>query len=269
MDGAYKTKRNKESEAENLLNSIETYVLEELGIDIPEIEGKSPKIFSVTGEILEGGRLDPFYYEPRYKAIDEAFKKSRYAISTLGEHIEEIRYGASVKNIYVKDGIPLLRILNLKPNEIDLSDIVRLPKEKEKEIGNCYVEEGDFLISRSGTLGITAIVPREADGFAYGSFMIRFSIRQSELNPFYLCIIMNSEVVKEQITRRRIGAIQGNITIPTIKSLSIPLPPSFIQEKIVNEVHKRREKGRRFKEEAKELLEKAKREVEELIEGNS
>jgi type I restriction enzyme M protein len=266
MDEAYKTKEKKESEAENLSTSIKTYVLEQLGIDIPEVEGKSPKVFSVAAEILKGERIDPFYYEPRYKAIDEAFKKSRYAISTLGEHIEEIRYGASVKNIYVKDGIPLLRISNLRPNEIDLSDIVRLPKEKEKEIGNCYVKEGDFLISRSGTLGITAIVPKEADGFAYGSFMIRFNIRQSELNPFYLCIIMNSEVVKEQISRRRIGAIQGNITIPAIKSLSIPLPPLFIQEKIVNEVHNRKEKVKRLKKEAKELLEKAKREVEEFIE---
>jgi len=267
MDGAYKAKREKELEAEKLLNSIETYVLEEVGIKIPEIEEKSPKVFSVTAKVLKDGRLDPFFYEPRYKAIDETFKKSRYAISTLGEHIEEIRYGASVKNIYAKEGIPLLRILNLKPNEIDLSDIVRLPKEKEKEIGNCYVKEGDFLISRSGTLGITAIVPKEADGFAYGSFMIRFNIRQSELNPFYLCIIMNSEVVKEQISRRRIGAVQGNITIPTIKSLSIPLPPLFIQEKIVNEVHKRREKAKGLKEEAMEFLERAKQKIEKMVIG--
>src|SRR4030042_3838265 len=40
MNGAYKTKGKKESEAENLLNSIETYVVGELGIDILGIEGK-------------------------------------------------------------------------------------------------------------------------------------------------------------------------------------------------------------------------------------
>lgn len=267
MDEAYKAKKEKESEAENLLNSIEPYVLDELGIKIPKIEEKSPKVFSVTADVLRGERLDPFYYEPKYKAVDEALRKGRYAITSLGEHIREIRYGASVKNIYVEDGIPLLRILNLKPDEIDLSDIVRLPKDKEKEIGNCYVKEGDFLISRSGTLGITAIVPKEADGFAYGSFMIRFNINQSELNPFYLCIMMNSRIVKEQVNKKRIGAIQGNITIPTIRSLLIPLPPLPIQKRIVNEVHEKRRKAKKLKKEAKELLEKAKDEVERLILG--
>jgi hypothetical protein len=70
MEKAYIAKREKESQAENVLDSIESYVLEELGIEIPEIEEKSPKAFNVTGEILKGGRLDPFYYEPRYKAVD-------------------------------------------------------------------------------------------------------------------------------------------------------------------------------------------------------
>jgi len=267
MDSAYKTKKEKEVEAENLLNSIEPYVLEELGIKIPEVEEKTPKVFSVTADVLKGGRLDPFYYEPKYKAVDEALRKGKCTITSLGEHIKEIRYGASVKNIYVEDGIPLLRIVNLKPNEIELLDIVRLPKDKEKEIGNCYVKEGDFLISRSGTLGITAIVPKEADGFAYGSFMIRFNIKESEINPFYLCIIMNSRIVKEQVNKKRIGAIQGNITIPTIKSLLIPLPPLPIQQKIVNEVHQRRERAKRLKKEATEILEKAKRDIEGFILG--
>jgi type I restriction enzyme M protein len=269
MDEAYKIKKEKEAEAERLLNSIEPYVLEKLGIKIPEIEEKSPKVFNVTADVVRGGRLDPFYYEPRYKAIDEALRKSRYATTSLGEYINDIRYGASVKNIYVEDGIPLLRILNLKPNEIDLSDIVRLPKEKEKEIGNCYVKESDFLISRSGTLGITAMVPKEADSFAYGSFMIRFRIKQSVLNPYYLCIVMNSKIVKEQISRKRIGAIQGNITIPAIKSLLIPLPPLPVQQKLAVEVQNRRQQAKKLKQEAKEILARAKDKVEKMILGEN
>lgn len=267
MDEAYKAKKEKEAEAEDILNSIESYILGELGIRIPDIEEKIPQIFSVTADVLKDGRLDPFYYEPKFTVLEDALKKGKYKLRNIGDYLKKIRYGASVKNIYIDEGIPLLRILNLKPNEIDLSEVVRLPKTMEKAIGSCYVNEGDFLISRSGTLGITAMVPKEADGFAYGSFMIRFSIAHKELNPFYLCLIMNSQIVKEQVNKKRTGAIQGNITIPTIKSLLIPVPPLPIQEAIVNEVNKRRKRARELKEEAKTLLEKAKAETERLILG--
>jgi type I restriction enzyme M protein len=48
MDEAHKVKKQKEAEAEELLNSIEPYVLEELGIKVSKVEEKSPKLFSVT-----------------------------------------------------------------------------------------------------------------------------------------------------------------------------------------------------------------------------
>jgi F0F1-type ATP synthase membrane subunit b/b' len=46
----------------------------------------------------------------------------------------------------------------------------------------------------------------------------------------------------------------------------IALPPFSLQERIANEVQKRKERAKRLKGEAKELLEKAKKEVEEFIE---
>ena len=47
----------------------------------------------------------------------------------------------------------------------------------------------------------------------------------------------------------------------------IPLPPLPVQGRIANGVHKIREKSKQLKKEAKELLEKAKREVENIILG--
>jgi restriction endonuclease S subunit len=265
MDEAYHIKKEKETEAERIFNSIEEYVLDKLDIKLPKVEDE--RTFTITADAIYSSRFDPFYYQPKYVLLEEAINRGRYPIGKLGDFISFIRYGASVKNIYVNDGIPLLRILNLKPHELDLTDVVQLPHEKRKEIGNAYVEKGDFLISRSGTIGVTAIVSKEEDGYAYGSFMIRFKIHPHKLVPFYLSVIMNSSVVKQQLTRLKIGAIQGNITIPAIKNVLIPTPPLAIQEEIALETQERRQQAKKLEQEAQEILQKVKEKTEQMILG--
>ena len=53
----------------------------------------------------------------------------------------------SIKNVYVDEGIPLLRILNIEPNKIDLTEIAHLEESKRQEIGSGFVYEGDLLVS--------------------------------------------------------------------------------------------------------------------------
>ena len=67
------------------------------------------------------------------------------------------------------------------------------------------------------------------------------------------------------IEREKIGAIQGNITIGTIENFKISLPPLSIQNKIATEVKRRIQKAEQLQKEAKEILEKAKQEVERII----
>ena len=61
------------------------------------------------------------------------------------------------------------------------------------------------------------------------------------------------------------GAGQPHVYARDIEELDIPLPPLEIQEKIVLEVKNKIEKAKVLESEAKEVYEKAKREVEEMI----
>ena len=270
MDRSLTQKGEMEKEAENLIDSIDNYLMQELSISLPEFEEKSPLIYGIGCEFFRNERWDVGYWKPKYRKIIDAIQDSKYRAEKLGRFIKEINYGASIKNIYSEDGIPLLRILNLRPNEIDLSDLVKVPYEMKKEIGNSYVQEGDFLISRSGTIGIVAIVPKEADGFAFGSYMIRFKIKEdSGLNKFYLSIVLNSVIGRIQTQRSKIGAIQTNITIPSIKNLVIPLPPKSIQDKIANEVKIRIERAKELQKKGEQTVTKAKKEIERIILGET
>ena len=261
MQDAYKERRAKLDKAEELLSNINDVVLEELRIELPDIEDK--KIFGVEPEDLVD-RLDSMYYHPKYMVTLKTLDKCPYKIKASGKIIEKIRYGASVKNIYVEKGVPFLRIQNLKENKIDLSEIEYLSADLKPQIGLCYVQEGDLLISRSGTIGLVAVVPKKADGFAFGSYMIKFKIK-GRINPHYVSIFLNSALGKLQTERLTTGAVQTNITIPAIKSIKIPVPPPEIQNEIVKKVEQIYDEAVRLKQEAEKIVENTKQRVERII----
>ncbi|MBI4654766.1 MAG: restriction endonuclease subunit S [Nitrospirae bacterium] len=264
MRFAYNQKKEKEAEAQKLLDSIDGYVLDELGIKLPEVEDKM--CFVVDSEEVRDNRADAYYYQPKFEELAKAIERGRYGIEKLKKFITKIHYGVSIKNVYVDEGIPLLRILNLKPNKIDLTAVVNLEESKRKEIGNGFVYEGDLLISRSGSVGIVAVVPKEADGFAFGSFMIKFCIND-EISKEYVSLWLNNYFTKLLTEREKIGAIQGNITISTIENFQIPLPSLEVQNKIADEVKRRISEAERLKAEANKIIEEAKKKVEKIIFG--
>ena len=264
MEQAYSSKKSKEAEAQQILDSINDYVLDELGIKLPELEDKMTYV--TDSDDAKGKRIDAYYYQPKFEEIEKAIRNGKYEAKELKEFITKIHYGASVKNEYVDEGIPLLRIMNLKPNKFDLRDVVKLPESMRKDLGNAFVKEGDLLISRSGTVGMVSVVSKEADGFAFGSFMIKFCLNE-KVNKNYISAWLNTKLQKLLTEREKIGAIQGNITIETIENFKIPLPPLAVQNKIAEEVKKRMQKAEQLQKEAKEELEKAKQEVEKIILG--
>ena len=105
----------------------------------------------------------------QFARLQKAIQGGKYKSQKLGDFITDIRYGLSTANDYVDFGIPFLRILNLKNDGIDISDVVYLSEEQRKEVGKAIVHEGDLLISRSGSVGIVVVVPKEAENFAFGS----------------------------------------------------------------------------------------------------
>jgi type I restriction enzyme S subunit len=261
IDIAREARKQKLAQAESILGTIDTYLLKKLKLSVP-IEDDQ-QVFAVhLSQIKEGGRLDTYYHQPKFEQIVSNLSRS----IKLDDLLTDIHYGASVSNDYTLSGIPFLRIKNLKPCEIDITDVVHLPEEMRNELGKAFVSSGDFLISRSGSIGIVAVVPPECNGFAFGSFMIRFAV-VAEANKDYLAIWLNSLYARVLMRRDRIGAIQGNITIETIRNFPILLPDETVQKQIVAEVKRLREEARRLRWEAEEEWSSAKSQFEKKLLG--
>ena len=261
-------KKQNETKAEELLASIDEYLLNELGITLPETPENTLKnrMFTTSLKEISGGRFDPFYHQKYFHGLLLSIENSPFEKSILGCHLSEITYGASFNNEYVISGIPLLRIKDLKRNEISIDKVVFLPEMARRFLGNCFVDTNDFLISRSGTVGVVSLVPKEVNGFAFGSFMIKFRLSEkAQLLREYLSYYLNSSLLVKIIGRNKIGAIQGNITIPTIKSLPIILPPLEKQKEIAEYITSIREQAQKLKDETKLVLKLANQEIEKIL----
>ncbi len=267
FENAYSLKQQKEAEAAALLASIDGYLLQELGITLPPPSEKKTYFLTRSSQV-SGNRFDPFYHQTEFELLEQAIINGNYKIEKLGNFLSQINYGASVKNEYEDSGIPFLRITDLKRNEISVKKMMYLPESMRKEIGNSFVYENDFLISRSGTLGVVALVEKEIDSFAYGSFMIKFTLnKNAPINKNYLSYFLNSETMQKIVAKNKIGAIQGNITIPTIRNLQIPLPPLKKQTEIANHISALRTQAKQLQQQAAAELAHAKQHVEHLILG--
>lgn len=269
MNQAYEKKKMIEKQAQSLSDSINDYLLSELEVVVQpeEDNGLKKRIFYIKSDKVFGNRLDTYYYQEKYKEYERSIVSGKYPTSRLGSYIINISYGASVNNCYKENGIPLLRIKNIRPNEIDSQDVVYLSDEMEKELQHSRVNTGDILITRSGTIGICSVVDKSQDNFAFGSFMIKFSL--VNIMPQYVSYVINSYIGKKYFERNKIGAIQGNITIPTIKSLRIPVPPIEVQSKIVHEIEKIRLDVKRLEQHAKDIVTCAKEQVEKKLLGDN
>jgi restriction endonuclease S subunit len=271
MDEAHRTKKKRDSEAERLLNSIEAYTLELLRIKIPEVEEKSPKVFSVAAEILKDERLDPFYYEPRYKAIDGALRKGKYGLIEFGKIISEISGGATPKakgRAYVEQGgIPFLRVQNITEEGIKLEDV----KYINEITHNGYLKRSklkpkDLIFTITGRIGTVAVVPEDFGEGNINQHSVRIHLIEG-VNEKYIASFFNTPFGRSLSLRGVSGGTRIALDYEAIKSIVIPLPSLSIQERIVNEIQKRREKAKRLKEEAGEFLERAKQKIEKMVLG--
>jgi len=135
-------------------------------------------------------------------------------------------------NDYCTEGIPLIRISNIKHNTIDLSECVFI----QNTIDNKFlISKGDLLIAMSGaTTGKIGIYDKNSIAYLnqrVGNVKI---LSNTLLLPEYRNIYMLSKV--NEILNIAYGGAQPNISTSDIENLDFMLPPLSEQKRIVTKV---------------------------------
>lgn len=261
---------DKRREAESLYAEAETLLLHELGLDNLDLSTQKSYVANFS-ETVESDRFDAEYFQPKYyelmKLLEFGANNKGWRLKNLGYLSQRPKYGTSSKLEYldkpIHKSVPFLRIADLDRLKFDPNNIKYISQETADIEKQSSVQTNDVLISRSGTLGLSIVVPKELDGAIFGSYFIRTRPHKKELNPIYLSLYLNSLAGKLQFERSNTGAIQTNLTIPVIESTRIIVPPMEIQEKFAQSVLD----SFNVENESKFLLEQAKHQVEQIILG--
>ena len=292
MDTSYAQKNKKEQQAEILLQGIDDYMLGELGITLPQKDAyyfdycaesqaeygiheefeldennrlvRDEQIFITNFSEVCGNRLDPFYYQKKYKVIDDIIDKLSNKCY-LGDVITKLNNGIEVRD-YVENGYRYLRVTDLGKNELNNSspryiNINEIPSRIK-------LNENCILVSRSGSLGLINEVNTDMLDYVLSSHIFKVELKNELINPKYAVEILRNKICQEQIFRNNNGGIIPEIQQNALKSIRIPLPSLKKQQEIVDHITDTRQKAKSLKEEGKTILEEAKKKVERMILGN-
>ena len=262
INEAYAQKQAKEAEAQQLLDSIDGYLLKELGITIPEIKTEIyNRMFIVKYSELKG-RYTPGLYK------DEV---SLYSTIYENRPLSHLAYINPNTRLPYQDEKMMISFVPMESvNEIyaEINDNKDCPIAETK--GFTRFQEGDLLwakITPCMENGKSAIAKDLINGYGCGS--TEFHVirpKNDNLLVEYIHSLLHMKCVR-QTAKLYFGGSAGQqrVAIDFLDNFNVPLPPKAKQQQIVNYIADIRTRAKALQTEGKAILENAKHKVEQMI----
>ena len=259
---AYNEKQEREIEAQQLLDSIDTYLLDELGVSLPEVRNElKDRVFLLNRSELEG-RFDPTVYKDGIKLISSKWDNEKLS------KVAFVNPSGAYKGRIAETPISFvpMEVIDETFSEITTMDETTI----EQASGFTKFREGDLLwakITPCMQNGKSAIAKNLTNGLGCGStefFILR--PKDERLAIEYLHVILHMKCVRET-AMLYFGGSAGQQRVPAsfLENFNLPLPPKEKQIEIANHVYALRQQAKELQEEGKTILENAKLEVERMI----
>ncbi|WIM09468.1 N-6 DNA methylase [Enhydrobacter sp.] len=192
-------------------------------------------------EIAEPLCINPQFYLPNLnktiKDIEKLDGKNGWTVSAVGQLSKDIgifkgpriktenlivdELGASVERYF-----PPMAVLQEKAESAKLPDLGKASKRQLHTIKILRVQEGDLLVTRSGTIGRVAYVTPRLVGAIVSDDMIRVRIKDETIR-FYVYAYLQSYAGYNQMLRNEYGSVQQHLEPKHIAGILIPVPPDW------------------------------------------
>ena len=258
MDNAYKIKKQKETEEQQLLDSFEELLRDEKVLDLKKITQK--KMFSINLNDLDGA-FNPERYanQIQFDRVVDWIK-----INNIGQICRDTftPEKTNPENIY-----SLMRIDDLANNPI--SAVTRNVKGKDVNGTILKVQTNDILIARlEPTIKNRKFILAPKSNFELISSNEFICLRCNEINnPYFALHLFKTDFYKNLMIQKTRGATPSRMRLSHEDFSELPFPKIdlSIQNKIAEEVKERMQKAEKLQKESKQLLQEAKEEVEKII----
>lgn len=242
--------------------------LEKIEIDFPatkDEEDKIAKILSIADAVIEKtqatiakykaikqGMLQDLFtrgidlstnkLRPRYEDAPELYKESKLGMipiewneKVFGEEVDLI-HGHQFRDYdFTEFGIPVVKIGQVKPENVDLSNCSFVAYGREDEFQNEIIRNGDVLMALTGaTLGKACLV-KGLNGIVLQNYRVgRFEpiIKENDIDKEFLYYLLIAGDLLTQIFNKVNTGAQGNIGKADFEKATFKKPPFKEQQKI-------------------------------------
>jgi type I restriction enzyme S subunit len=243
-----------------LYSQAEDLLLEELGLkDYKPIEELSYIV--KLSDVKSAHRADAEYFQPKYGRLLEKIKNKK--VKLLGELVSIKKGFEPGSEEYQNEGKVFIRVSNVSRHGLIDKDQKYLSNELYQKLEKNYEPRpGEILLTKDATPGIAYMLKESVvEGIIAGG-IIRLKIKE-DIEGEYLGLCINSIIGQMQIARDSGGSVIAHWKPEQIKKLQVPILPKPTQQKIADLVRQSHKASKK----AKDLLEKAKEEVENIVLG--
>lgn len=194
-------------------------------LDAFKHQSRQPETWSVSVEDL-AGRFEAAYHNPVVRRIEAHLQKHAKQVSTLADKslVSEISLPARFKRHYVEPefGIPFLggkEVLELDPRGDKY-----LSKKQHKDLieNQLLLQENMILITCSGTIGKTVLVPKHWQGWAASQHLLRVQPVNDDMAG-YLAVWLKSPWALPLIQRHTYGSVIFEIDQYHLSEVAVPI----------------------------------------------
>ena len=273
---ALNNRKKKLAAAAAKLASIDSYLLGELGITLPEDNKEyiEDRMFFVDFKDVMGNRIDPYFHKPYFhKAFGSLNGKYKlYSVKSISKLITSGITPLSKGDAYTTSeyGIAFIRSGDIDiSGNIDFDNILYIKKEIHNTLmRSSQVIKNDIMIAIVGaTIGRIGIYNSERE--ANINQAIALVRLKDGFVPNYIKEVLQSSIGLLNLEKLKRPVARANVNLDEVGSIIIPVPPLDKQREIAAKITAIRFVAKQMELEAEEILKQAREEVEKMILGKS
>jgi len=144
----------------------------------------------------------------------------------------EIFLGLTTKVDYVESGVPLVRAKDINTGRLLFEETLEISSRQHRELTKYRkARRGDMLISKSGTLGICALVDTDREFSIYESIIV-MQPNAAICDSRFLLWLMRYDSTQSRLLGETVGSTVGHLNLLDFRKLKVPLPSKDEQGKI-------------------------------------
>ncbi|MBU0647512.1 restriction endonuclease subunit S [Patescibacteria group bacterium] len=257
-----KSAHQKQTQSKKLYHEAEELLLAELGLLNYQVNHELT--FSTTKKAIEQARrYDSEYFQPKYAEIIKKIENYAGGWDFAGEMVKWKKGVEVGTDAYTETGKDFVRVSDFTVFGLSESNRKISDEAFEGLKKNYQPKQGEILFTKDGTIGISYVLKEDIQGVLSGAFL-RLTLKEKyqDFEKECLSLIFSSILCKMQVEKLSGGALIAHLKPSDFETFKIPLIKPLIQKQIALKI----QESHRLRKESKDLLEEAKRKVEEEIE---